>query len=94
MKVVDGGFNKKPEKAKASDVLQSTADMMEEMEEEGAKADVVVILQMADSPAFVVGNTSSDRASVLMDFAKNDTLMQIYYSEYVTEEPDDDDTVH
>lgn len=94
MRVVDGGFNKKPEKAKASDVLQSTADMMDELEGEGVEADVIVVVQMRDSPAIMTSNVGLDRTAVLLRFASQDVENAIWHTEYTTEGAEDDGTIH
>jgi len=93
MKVVKGRFDKK-EKPKSSDVLREAADMMEELEEEGITSDVVIVVQRTNSPALVLSSTEIDRTSVLLDFAKNDVMAGIYFEDYVTEEEDDDGTIH
>lgn len=94
MKVVEGGFGKKQEKekAKASDVLQAGADMMEDLERDGVEADVVVVLQMRDSPAIVMSNADSlDRTSTLLRFAQLDLDTALYMTEYSTQEEEEYD---
>lgn len=92
MKVIEGGFKKpKQEKPKASDVLQAGADMMEDIESDGVWADVVVVLQMRDSPAIVMSNADSlDRVSTLLRFAQIDTDTALYMANYSTQDEEEE----
>jgi hypothetical protein len=97
MKVVDGNFGgNKKEKDKASDVLQAAADFVMGLEDEGYnQGDVVVIYQTADSPCIIMSNQVSnlDRTATLLQFAQQDVLSAIWYTQYSTEEPEDG-TIH
>ena len=106
MKVIEGGFGRREEEeeqAKGSDVFQSFADMLSDMEEEEEYVQPVVMAVVAwpGVPSLIGSNTDdSVYLNAILDFCKQDILQLIAIKEaeqtgiYDTGEDDGDDTIH
>ena len=103
MKVIEGGFGKPEEKEEqplGSDVFQSYADMLSEMEEEENYVEPVVLAIVAwPGVPCLIGSNTKDSAYVnaVLDFSKHEVLNCIATKEAVEAgifEEEDDDTIH
>ena len=105
MKVIEGGFGKKDEDTEeslGSDVFQSYADMLSDMEEaeEFIQPIVMAVVAWPGVPVLIGSNIEDTKElCVLTDFIKLDLLNVIAYKEAeatgIFEDDDDgDDTIH
>lgn len=103
MKVIEGGFGKQDEDTEeplGSDVFQSFADMLSDMEEaeEYIEPIVMAVVAWPGVPALIGSNVEDTKElCVLTDFMKMDLLNLIAYKEAEATgiyEEDDDDTIH
>jgi hypothetical protein len=77
MKVVQGKFGKTKEAIKASDLFQSLADAVDEMEEEGVDVKTAVVIFSNDKIMQVVSNDSyPDSAHMLLTMGAQSIMLE------------------
>ena len=91
MSVLEFPGGKKEDKVPASEALRQFADLLEELEREGADVEVAGVALVPDVGVALCGNseTGNDGLNTMLDLGKTAIIMQ-----YLNEDYDDEPIIH